>query len=189
MIQDWRHQWAQGDFPFLFVQLASYTTPTPDGWSTVRDAQRRTLSLVNTGMAVTLDVGHPTNIHPGNKLAVGTRLASAARSISYGAKTDGFSPTLLQATTEPDGMRAWLTHAEGLAPKTGAVEGFEIAGPDHKFVPAQARIEKVDGMTTVVATSSAVKEPMYIRYAWASYMTTYLYNNAGLPMGTFTSEP
>lgn len=189
MIQDWRHQWAQGDFPFLFVQLASFGTLSPDGWSTVRDAQRRTLSLVNTGMAVTLDVGNPTNIHPGNKLAVGTRLASAARSISYGARTDGFSPTLLQATTEPDGMRAWLTHAEGLAPKTGSVEGFEIAGVDHKFVTAQARIEKVGAMTTVVATSPAVKEPMYIRYAWAPVMTAYLYNSAGLPMGTFTSEP
>lgn len=189
MIQDWRRQWAQGDFPFLFVQLSSWGTPTPDGWNTVRDAQRRTLSLVNTGMAVTLDVGHPTNIHPGDKQTVGARLAAAALNISYGAKADGFSPTLDEATTEPDGMRAWLTHAEGLAPRPGAVDGFEIAGPDHKFVPALARIEKIGDRTTVLATSTEVKDPRYIRYAWVAVSTNFLYNSAGLPMGTFTSEP
>lgn len=189
MIQDWRRQWAQGDFPFLFVQLSSYGTNTVDGWSTVRDAQRKTLSLVNTGMAVTLDVGHPTNIHPGDKQAVGARLAAAALSISYGAKAEGFSPMFEQATTEPSGMRAWFTHAEGLAPKAGAVGGFEIAGADHKFAPAEARVEKIGDYVTVVATSSTVKEPKYIRYGWAAVVTDYLYNSAGLPMGTFTSEP
>ncbi|HEY9138133.1 MAG TPA: sialate O-acetylesterase, partial [Terriglobus sp.] len=189
MIQDWRRQWAQGDFPFLFVQLSSWGSTTPDGWSTVRDAQRKTLSLVNTGMAVTLDVGHPTNIHPGDKQTVGARLAAAALAISYGSKAEGFSPMFEQATTETGGMRAWFTHAEGLAPKSGAVGGFEIAGADHKFVPADAKVEKVGGFETVVATSATVKEPKYIRYGWMAVVTSYLYNSAGLPLGTFTSEP
>ncbi len=189
MIQDWRRQWAQGDFPFLFVQLSSWGSNTPDGWSTVRDAQRKTLSLVNTGMAVSLDVGHPTNIHPGDKQTVGARLAAAALAISYGAKAEGFSPMFEQATTETGGMRAWFTHAEGLAPKTGAVGGFEIAGADHKFVPADAKVEKVGSFETVVATAATVKEPKYIRYGWMPVVTSYLYNSAGLPLGTFTSEP
>lgn len=189
MIQDWRHQWAEGDFPFLFVQLSSWTSNTPDGWSTVRDAQRRTLSLGNTGMAVTLDVGHPTNIHPGDKQTVGARLAAAALSIDSGGRTEGSSPTFIEATSEADGMRAWFTHAAALEPKSGAVDGFEVAGSDHKFVPATARVETVNGHVTVVATAPSVKNPRYIRYGWSSVVTAYLYNSAGLPLGTFTSEP
>jgi sialate O-acetylesterase len=94
-----------------------------------------------------------------------------------------------QATTETGGMRAWFTHAEGLAPRSGAVGGFEIAGADHKFVPAEAKVEKVGSFETVVATAATVKEPKYIRYGWMPVVTSYLYNSAGLPMGTFTSEP
>jgi sialate O-acetylesterase len=189
MIQDWRRQWAQGDFPFLFVQLASFGTNTQDGWSTVRDAQRKTLSLVNTGMAVTLDVGNAKNIHPADKQTVGARLAAAAMNISYGVKAEGLSPIFTEATTESSGMRAWLTHAEGLAPRTGTVGGFEIAGPDGKFVSADARVDKVGDRVTVVASSSAVTEPKYIRYGWDGVVTTYLYNSAGFPLGTFTSVP
>ncbi len=195
MIQDWRRQWAQGDFPFLFVQLSSWGSNTPDGWSTVRDAQRRTLSLGNTGMAVTLDVGHPTNIHPADKQTVGARLAAAAFSVSYGSHAEGSSPMFVQATTEqkttaePKAVRAWFSHAEGLAPKTGAVTGFEIAGADRKYVPAEARVEVVNGQQTVVASAASVASPVYIRYGWTPVVTGFLYNRAGFPLGTFTSEP
>lgn len=188
LIQDWRRQWGQGDFPFLFVQLSSYTS-NQDGWNTVRDAQRRTLHLENTGMAVTLDVGNPTNIHPADKQTVGARLAAAALGGTYGEKVESASPTFVQATTEGSSMRAWFSHAAGLTTKGQPVGGFEVAGLDHKFVPAEARIEKVGGSETVVATATAVPHPRYIRYGWASVVTSYLYNSAGLPAGTFTSEP
>ena len=188
LIGDWRRQWAQGDFPFLFVQLSSWA-PTGDPWSTVRDAQRRTLSLKNTGMAVTLDIGEPKNIHPADKQTVGARLAAAALGGVYGAKVESSSPTFVQATVENGSVRAWFSHAEGLTTKGQPVGGFEVAGYDHKFVPADARIEKNGADETVVATSSAVTHPRYVRYGWTPVVTSYLYNAAGLPTGTFTSEP
>ena len=188
MIQDWRRQWAQGDFPFLFVQLSSYA-PASDFWNTVRDAQRRTLQLENTGMAVTLDVGEPKNIHPADKQTVGARLAAAALGIAYQQKVESSSPAFVQATAENGSMRAWFSHAEGLTAKGQPVGGFEVAGVDHKFVPADARIEKVGADETVVATSATVLHPHYIRYGWSPVVTSYLYNSAGLPAGTFTSEP
>ena len=188
LIGDWRRQWAQGDFPFLFVQLSSWA-PTSDPWSTVRDAQRRTLSLKNTGMAVTLDVGEPKNIHPADKQTVGARLAAAALGGTYGERVESASPTFVQATVENASVRAWFSHANGLTTKGQSVGGFEVAGYDHKFVPAEARIEKVGANGTVVATAPDVPHPHYVRYGWTPVVTSYLYNSAGLPAGTFTSEP
>jgi sialate O-acetylesterase len=187
MIGDWRRQWAQGDFPFLFVQLSSYTSN--DFWNTVRDAQTRTLQMKNTGMAVSLDVGEAKNIHPADKQTVGARLAAAALGGTYGEKVESSSPTFVQATVEGGGVRAWFSHAEGLTTKGQPTGGFEVAGYDHKFVPAEARIEKIGVNETVIATAATVAHPHYIRYAWTSVVTSYLYNNAGLPTGTFTSEP
>jgi sialate O-acetylesterase len=187
MIGDWRHQWAQGDFPFLFVQLSSYTSN--DFWNTVRDAQTRTLQMKNTGMAVSLDVGEAKNIHPADKQTVGARLAAAALGGTYGEKVESASPTFVQATVENTGIRAWFSHAEGLTTKGQPTGGFEVAGYDHRFVPAEARIEKIGANETVIATAAAVAHPRYIRYAWTSVVTSYLYNSAGLPAGTFTSEP
>src|ERR1035437_2242530 len=88
MIQDWRRAWGQGDFPFLFVQIANFKTGPDAMWPEVRDALRRTLSLANTGMAVTIDIGEATNIHPLNKQDVGVRLALAAEAISYGERSE-----------------------------------------------------------------------------------------------------
>lgn len=188
LIQDWRRQWAQGEFPFLFVQLSSFTS-NQDGWNTVRDAQRRTLQLENTGMAVTLDVGNATNIHPADKQTVGARLAAAALGGTYSEKVEAASPTFVQATTEGANMRAWFSHAGGLTTRGQPTGGFEVAGLDRKFVPAEARVEKLGGFETVVATAATVPHPRYIRYGWSSVVTAYLYNSAGLPAGTFTSEP
>ena len=188
LIGDWRRQWAQGDFPFLFVQLASWA-PTGDPWSTVRDAQRRTLSIKNTGMAVTLDVGEPKNIHPADKQTVGARLAAAALGGTYNQKVESASPTFVQATVENGSVRAWFSHAAGLTTRGQPVGGFEVAGYDRKFVPADARIEIVGEDETVVATAATIPHPHYIRYGWTPVVTSYLYNSAGLPTGTFTSEP
>jgi sialate O-acetylesterase len=187
LITDWRHQWGEGDFPFFFVQISSFHSTAP-GWPVVRDAQRRTLALRNTGMAVTVDVGTPDNVHPPDKQTVGDRLALAARATVYSEKIEYSSPEFLQATTEPNAMRVWFTHAEGLTTRGQEVGGFELAGDDHVFVPATAKIEKIGDRETVVVSSSKMAFPRFVRYDWSGVVTTFLYNRAGLPAGTFTSE-
>jgi sialate O-acetylesterase len=155
----------------------------------VRDAQRRTLQLTNTAMAVTLDVGTPDNVHPPDKQTVGHRLALAARHTVYHEDVAFASPLFREATTElqPDSsgaIRVWFDHAEGLTARGEPMDAFEVAGADHHFVPAQARIER----ETVVLTSSALPHPVYVRYGWMGVVTNNLFNAAGLPASTFTSE-
>jgi sialate O-acetylesterase len=188
MIGDWRRQFAQGDFPFLFVQISSYnSSPEEEHWGMLRDAQRRTLSVANTAMAVTLDVGDRDNVHPADKQTVGHRLALAARDVSYGENVHYSGPLFLQATTEGAGMRVYFTGADGkLAVRGGALEGFELAGADHHFVPATAKID-ADG-ATVTVTSPQVTAPIYVRYAWPNAPDATLTDDAGLPASTFSSE-
>ena len=187
LISDWRQQWGEGDFPFFFVQISSYNSPAA-GWPVVRDAQRRTLSLSHTGMAVTLDVGTPGNVHPPDKQTVGHRLALAARATVYGEGIEYSSPEFLEATTETGAMRVWFSHADGLTSKGEELGGFEVAGDDHAFAPASAKIEKIGESNTVVVSSPKVSFPRFVRYDWSGVVTTFLYNGAGLPAGTFTSE-
>jgi len=89
---------------------------------------------------------------------------------------------------EDGAMRVWLAHAEDLAAKGSSVGDFEIAGEDRNFKPAEAKIEIVGDKVTIVVSAPDVKEPRYVRYGWASVVTHYLYNSAGLPLGTFTTE-
>lgn len=185
MIQDWRRAWGQGDFPFLFVQIANFKTGPDAMWPEVRDAQRRTLSLANTGMAVTIDIGEATNIHPLNKQEVGRRLALGAEAISYGEKIESSGPLFRQATAEGGSMRVWFDHtAGGLKAKGDAVQGFEVAGADGKFVEAQARI---DG-ATVVVSAPPVTAPKQVRYAWKDVPECNLFNGENLPASPFRSE-
>jgi sialate O-acetylesterase len=140
-------------------------------------------------MAVTLDVGEADNVHPPDKQTVGHRLALAARHIVYGENVAYGSPLFREATTEmePDGttaMRVWFNNAEGLTSRGAPVDAFEVAGADHHFVPAQAKIEG----ETVVVSAAAVAHPVYVRYGWMSVVTNNVFNAAGLPMSTFTSE-
>jgi sialate O-acetylesterase len=188
LIEDWRMHFAQGNLPFLFVQISSFNSPGED-WGTVRDAQRRTLAFANTAMAVTLDVGEKQNVHPPDKQTVAARLALAARAMVYGENLPYASPLFREATHElsPSGagaMRVWFDHGEGLHAGDGPVEGFEIAAADHHFVPAQAKIEG----TSVLVSAAAVPHPVYVRFGWASWFPTNLYNAAGLPASTFTSN-
>ena len=181
MIGDWRRAWNEGDFPFLFVQIANWNTE-PDGrWPEVRDAQRRTLALRNTGMAVTIDIGDPVDIHPKNKLDVGLRLARAARAISYGEKLEWSGPLYRQITREDHALRVWFDHAAGLMAKGGPPVGFEVAGANGKYVVADA---KIDG-ASVIVSSSTVPEPVSVRYAWAPNPICNLYNREGLPASPF----
>ena len=97
MITDWRSRWGEGNFPFLFVQLSSFTSTPAETWGVVREAQRRTLKLANTGMAVSLDVGQADNVHPPDKQTVGARLALAARAVAYGEAVEFSGPLFLEA--------------------------------------------------------------------------------------------
>jgi sialate O-acetylesterase len=185
LIADWRAQWHQGDFPFLFVQISSFTSNATESWPTIREAQRRTLSLTNTAMAVTIDIGDPDNVHPANKQTVGARLALAARALAYAEPLEYSGPLFRQAAPDEQGMRIWFDHAaDGLLARDGALQGFEIAGVDHRFVKAAARI---DG-NTVVVTSPQVAAPAYVRYGWENAPVVNLYNSTGLPASPFTSE-
>jgi sialate O-acetylesterase len=184
MIQDWRRAWGQGDFPFLFVQIANFKTGADAMWPEVRDAQRRTLSLANTGMAVTIDIGEAANIHPLNKQEVGRRLALAAQAISYGESSEYSGPLFRQATVEGSAIRVWFDHTTGgLKSPGGAVRGFEVAGADGKFVEASARI---DG-ATVVVSAPPVTAPRQVRYAWKDVPDCNLFNGENLPASPFRS--
>lgn len=194
MIADWRAQWRQGNLPFLYVQISSFHSDG-ENWGEIRNAQRRTLALANTAMAISLDVGDVSNVHPSDKQTVGARLALAARGMIYHDDAEYFGPSFRQATTESGSMRVWFDHASGGLRSDGAPAGstvtptsyqsaFELAGDDRKFVPAHAVI---DG-ETVIVTSPTVPNPRYVRFAWANESTGGLYNRQGLPASTFTSE-
>lgn len=185
MIEDWRRAWGAGDFPFLFVQLANFKTGPDSHWPDLREAQRQTLELRNTGMAVTIDIGNPTDIHPKNKQEVGRRLALAARAIAYGEKIEYSGPVFQQATPEGSALRVSFTHAEGgLATHGEALKGFQVAGQDGKYVPADARIEG----TSVVASSPSVSSPVRVRYGWSDDPGCNLYNGEGLPASPFQND-
>jgi len=181
MIRDWRRNWDEGDFPFLFVQIANWTTAPESRWPEVRDAQRQALALRNTGMAVTIDIGDPVDIHPKDKLDVGLRLALAARAITYGEKLEYSGPLYRQLTRDDHALRVWFDHANGLNAKNGPLAGFEIAGADGKYVAADA---KIDG-SSVIVSNTAVPDPVSVRYAWAANPTCNLYNREALPASPF----
>jgi len=192
LIQDWRARWDQGDFPFLFVQLPSYSPPvaepSPSLWAEVREAQLMTLSLPNTGMAVTIDVGDPLDLHPKNKRDVGDRLALAARGVVYKEEGLVFSGPIYESMrVDGDKVRLSFRHVgSGLVAKDGKPLGqFAIAGKDRKFVWAQAKIEG----KSVVVWSEKVPQPVAVRYAWANNpQGCNLYNKEELPASPFRTD-
>ena len=183
MIEDWRRQWGEGDFPFLFVQIANYNAGPGDGWPELREQQLKTLAVSNTGMAVTIDIGNPDNIHPTDKLDVGLRLARWARVLTYGEKIEDSGPLFREAVPEGPAIRAYFDHAKGLMAKGGPVTGVEVAGADGKFVPATATIEG----ETIVASSPEVAKPVAVRYGWAASPQCNVFNGDGLPASPFSS--
>ncbi|MFT4113537.1 sialate O-acetylesterase [Silvibacterium sp.] len=190
LIEDWRKQWSEGDFPFLFVQLSSFRSTAGEYWPAIREAQRRTLKLTNTGMAVTIDIGNPGNVHPADKQDVGHRLALAALGTVYGEKVEDSGPLFRQATPAGAALDVWFDHADGLTAKGGELTGFEVAGADRNFVKAEAKVEHGEAGEHLSVSSSSVTQPVYVRYGWqnAPTPTLNLYNAAGLPASPFTSE-
>jgi sialate O-acetylesterase len=190
MIEDWRNAWGQGDFPFLFVQLANYMQskrmPSQSAWAELREAQSMTLSCQNTGMAVTIDIGNPTNIHPKNKQEVGRRLALAALSVAYGRKIVYSGPIYeLMEITDNKIYLSFNHIGSGLMAKSNEpLSGFAIAGEDRKFVWANAEIEG----DKVVVWSDDVWNPVAVRYAWGDNPVCNLYNKEGLPASPFRTD-
>ncbi len=185
LIADWRRHWNQGNFPFLYVQISSFTSTPQEDWAVIREAQSRTLAVANTGMAVTIDIGNPGNVHPADKQDVGHRLALAARALSYGEPIEYSGPLYRQASVEEGAIRVDFDHAaSGLVAKGGPLTGFEIAGDDRKFVMATATIEG----NSLMVSSKDVPNPKYVRYGWQNAPTVNLFNGEGLPASPFTSE-
>jgi sialate O-acetylesterase len=193
MIGNWRSDFAQGEFPFYFVQLApfGYNRANPDADRTpcaeLWDAQLHTLRTVpNTGMAVTTDIGNIQDIHPKNKQDVGLRLALWALTQEYGKKGVEFSgPLYKEAKVESGKIRVRFDHGSGLKARDGnALTHFTIAGEDQKFVEAQA---VVDGETLLIQ-SSEVPKPVAVRFAWREDAEPNLINAAGLPASPFRTD-
>jgi sialate O-acetylesterase len=189
LIRDWRRTWNEGDFPFLFVQLANWGVYMPDlNWPELREAQAMALSLPKTGMAVAIDIGDGYDIHPKNKQDVGYRLALAAQGVAYGRDVIYSGPTYESMTVEGENVRLHFRYVgSGLMIKTflgPSLRGFEIAGDDRKFVGAEA---KIDG-DTIVVHSGKVTHPVAVRYAWAMNPWCNLYNRMGLPASPFRTD-
>jgi sialate O-acetylesterase len=188
MIHNWRAEWGQGDFPFLFVQLANYKKiqeqPGDSDWAELREAQTMALKLPNTGMAVIIDIGEADDIHPRNKQDVGLRLALAAEAVAYGKKQAYSGPMYQSMAVKGKKVHVTFDHADGLKAKGDTLQGFAIAGADKKFVWAQAQIEG----NTVVVWSKDVPKPVAVRYAWADNPVCNLYNGADLPASPFRTD-
>jgi len=190
MIKDWRQSWGVKSFPFLFVQLANFMATKPEpgdsAWAELREAQSMTLSLKDTGMATIIDIGAADDIHPKNKQDVGKRLALWALAKTYDKKNVVYSGPLYKSMKARDGkiVLRFDCIGDGLVAKGGPLKGFAIAGPDRKFVWADAKIEG----KTVVVSSDKVPEPVAVRYAWADNPVCNLYNTADLPASPFRTD-
>jgi len=181
LIRDWRARWHEGDFPFCFVQLATYHSADP----LVREAQFLTLSRVaNTAMTVTTDIGDPTDIHPTRKKPVGERLALCARALAYRENIEYSGPLFESSEIKEGKVICHFSHAAGLTARGGVLTGFVIAGADKKFVPATANIDD----DTVVVSLPSVTTPVAARYNWAGVAEGNLYNAAGLPASPFRTD-
>lgn len=194
LINDWRSQWKNPAMPFYFVQLASYlpldkNSLLKSDWAELRDAQRQTLKLPHTGMAVATDVGDANDIHPRDKLTVGTRLALHALKNDYGQKSLIASGPVFKAL-KVQGAKLELSFdqvGQGLVAKAsdGALKGFAVADKSQLFVPAQARIQA----GKVVVWSPQVLQPVAVRYGWVDNPEQgNLFNAADLPASPFRSD-
>ena len=190
MIKDWRTAWGQGNFPFLFVQLANFMEPNPqpkeDAWAELREAQSMALELPNTGMAVAIDIGDEKDIHPKNKQEVGRRLALNALATIYEKEIPYSGPIYKSMNVQGNKVRLQFTHVGGgLKIKgEGPLKGFAIAAEDRKFVWAESKIEGDE----IVVWNPKITKPVAVRYAWASNPVCNLINGAGLPASPFRTD-
>ena len=184
LVAQWRKLWDEGDFPFYAVQLPALRNVSNNPM--VREQQAKILSLPNAGLAVTIDVGDPDNVHPKDKEPVAQRLALIALAKTYGHKEEYSGPVYTSMKIQGSAIRLRFTHADGgLVAKGGPLQWFQIAGADQHFVDAQAVIEG----DSVVVKSGQVPAPVAVRYAWDNYpFGCNLHNAAGLPAAPFRTD-
>jgi sialate O-acetylesterase len=182
LITDWREKWGQGDFPFLFVQVAPYYNLPPE----IREAQLLSWqTTTNTAMVVITDVGNATDLHPRQKEPVGARLALAARALAYGEKIEYSGPVFDALKIDGDRAVLGFRHlGSGLLARDGDLKGFTIAGANKRFVAAKAEIQG----DTVVVSSDEVQVPVAVRYGWENVPDVNLYNKEGLPASPFRTD-
>lgn len=187
MIEGWRSLWNQGDFPFYFVQIAPYrySNVNPGLVAELREAQHRALSTPNTGMAVTLDIGNPADIHPMNKRDVGHRLAAIALAKTYGdSDVEWSGPMLTDVSAAGSEIRIRFDHGDGMVIRESTTPQLWVAGADKQFRPAEARI---DG-DTIVVSNPAVAAPVAVRYGWSSAPDATIFGGSGLPAAPFRTD-
>lgn len=190
LVRDWRAAWGREDLPFFIVQLANFRDDSGplanERWSTVRQAQANVArSEPNAGLAVAIDLGDPQDIHPRNKHDVGRRLALLALRKVYSEDVICDGPTYHSLRPLGPRVRVVFDHVHrGLAIRGTSLRGFEVAGADGHFIPAQAVIEA----DTVVVSSPAVTDPCNVRYNWGDAPEGNLYNIDGLPAVPFRSQ-
>jgi sialate O-acetylesterase len=191
LITNWRKDWKQGDFPFIYVQLANYGKPdslpvSEKGTVLIRQAQLENLNIPHTGMVVAIDNANPDkpeDIHPKNKQAIGQRLSLQALALVYGERISYSGPVYQKMKIEGDKIRLYFNE-DDLQSKDSVLTGFAIAGADKQFVWADAKIEG----NTIVVSSTKIKQPTAVRYGWASNPPVNLYNKAGLPASPFKTD-
>lgn len=192
MIDTWRELWAQGDFPFYWVQLADFRAevdePGDSDWAELREAQTMALRLPNTGQAVIIDTGEGNDIHPRDKQTVANRLARIALARDYGYEMAWQSPRYKSMQIEGNTIKIDFEHISrsGLyAFDTREIKGFTIAGEDRKFLPAKAKL--VD-KKQVVLSHPQIQNPVAVRYAWADNPVANLKDRVGLPVTPFRTD-
>lgn len=183
-IRDMRQKLGQGDVPFYYVQLANYDAKldkSREGYAKLREVQLETLALPNTGMAVTIDIGTPDNVHPINKQDVGLRLARWAKAKTYGMDNVISGPLLKSVVKDGRTLKISFDHIGGGLKPAEPLGSFELAGPDGSWHPAQAQ---VDG-EQVLVEAEGVSDPGAVRYAWGNSPVATLFNQEGLPASPF----
>ncbi len=190
MIEEWRKAWNQGDFPFLFVQLANFQDkqdkPYDSYWARLRETQTQTLSLSNTGMATIIDIGEAEDIHPRNKQDVGYRLWKSAKKIAFGEDVIHSGPMYKGYVINGSNIELSFDFIGAGFELKGSDKllGFEIAGEDKIFHWAEAHF---DG-DKIIVSSKSVPNPIAVRYAWADNPDVSLYNSEGLPAVPFRTD-
>lgn len=187
LIQSWRRDWEQGNFPFLFVQLASFENERNHHFVDVRDSQFWTLkNVANTAMVVSFDKSTPDDVHPPDKKPIGERLWLAARALAYGEKDLVYSGPLFKSAEVQNGqiVVSFDSVGQGLETRGEVLKDFLIAGDDGKFVPAEAEIVG----DTVLVSSPQIIFPRWVRYGWSNTPSGNLWNRDGLPASPFRSD-
>lgn len=194
MVKDWRTRWNIGDFPFYYVQIAPYqynsgkdVFQNTDNSAFIRETQLQCLELIpNSGIAITMDIGEERNIHPAKKKEVADRLLLNALNQNYGyTAVDGTTPIYDSHEQEDGGLVLKFKNTKYGIYAYNGLTGFEIAGDDRVFYPAEAKI--VDRKNVFVKNEN-VPDPVAVRYAWQDWIIGTLYNTSLLPASSFRTD-